>query len=70
MAIVPTIRSRNLKASVYFYTGVLDFHRADDDELTDPARVVLRRAEDAIFLSSHAGDGPFGTQCNRDDRGD
>lgn len=60
MAIIPSIRCRHIKASVEFYTKVLDFHRADDGELRDPARIVLRRAGDAIFLSSHAGDGPFG----------
>jgi catechol 2,3-dioxygenase-like lactoylglutathione lyase family enzyme len=60
MAIIPTIRCRNIRASVQFYTQVLDFRRADDDDLTDPAHVVLRRAGDTIFLSSHAGDGAFG----------
>ena len=61
MAIIATIRCRHIKAAVEFYTKVLDFHLADKDELIDPAHVVLRRAGDAIFLSSHAGDGPFGT---------
>jgi len=61
MAIIPTIRCSQIKASVEFYTKVLDFHRGDDDDLIDPAHVVLRRAGDVIFLSSHAGDGPFGT---------
>ncbi len=60
MAIIPTIRCSNIKASVAFYTGILDFRRTDDDDLTDPAHVSLRRAGDVIFLSSHGGDGVFG----------
>ena len=38
----------------------LDFTRADDDDLTDPAHVTLQRAGDLVFVSSHAGDGEFG----------
>ncbi|MGH9256153.1 MAG: glyoxalase superfamily protein [Vicinamibacterales bacterium] len=61
MAIIPTVRCSRLKASVDFYTKVLDFTRADGDEdPTDPSFVVLRRAGDSLFLSSHTGDGVFG----------
>jgi catechol 2,3-dioxygenase-like lactoylglutathione lyase family enzyme len=46
---------------VEFYTTILDFVRVDGDEaLTDPGFVALLRAGDALFLSSHSGDGAFG----------
>ena len=61
MAIVPTVRSSNLRRSVAFYTGVLDFERVNaEDPLDDPAFVALRRGEDFLYLSSHRGDGEFG----------
>jgi catechol 2,3-dioxygenase-like lactoylglutathione lyase family enzyme len=61
MAIIPTVRCRNMRASLAFYTGVLDFERVDgDDTLDDPSFCVLARAGDYIFLSSHRGDGEFG----------
>ena len=60
MAIIPTIRCSNVKQSVDFYVKVLDFRRADEGDVNDPAFTVLRRAGDTIFLSSHTGDGVFG----------
>ncbi len=61
MAIIPTVRCSRIKASVDFYTKVLDFTRAGGhDELTDPSFVVLTRDGDRLFLSSHGGDGAFG----------
>lgn len=42
MAIIPTLRCRNVQKSLGFYTGVLDFERVDgDDELNDPSFSVL-----------------------------
>ena len=32
MAILTTVRCRNMKTSLAFYTGVLDFERVDDDD--------------------------------------
>lgn len=58
MAIIPVVRCRSIKASVEFYTRILDFHLADDDELNDPAFVFLRRAGDLFALSSY-GSGPI-----------
>ena len=50
-----------MKASLAFYTGVLDFERVDgDDTLDDPCFSALSRAGDQLFLSSHSGDGEFG----------
>src|SRR5215831_11589560 len=61
MAIIPTVRCRNMRAALAFYTGVLDFERVDgDDALDDPSFSVLARGGDRLFLSSHRGDGVFG----------
>lgn len=60
MAIVPIVRCRSVRASLAFYTGVLDFKLADDREPDDPGAARLRRAGDLLFLSSHAGDGELG----------
>jgi catechol 2,3-dioxygenase-like lactoylglutathione lyase family enzyme len=50
-----------MKSSLEFYTTVLDFKLVDNQvDTTDPTHVVLRRAGDTLFLSSHAGDGTFG----------
>lgn len=62
MALIPTLRCRSMRTSLAFYTGVLDFERVDgDDELDDPSFSVLARDGDHLFLSSHRGDGVFGT---------
>jgi catechol 2,3-dioxygenase-like lactoylglutathione lyase family enzyme len=61
MPIIPTIRCRRLRASLAFYTTVLDFSRVgSDDAPDDPAFCVLQRGSDRLFLSSHRGDGAFG----------
>jgi catechol 2,3-dioxygenase-like lactoylglutathione lyase family enzyme len=61
MAILPTVRCRNMKTSLAFYTGVLDFERVDgDDDIADPSFCVLSRNGDRLLLSSHCGDGEFG----------
>jgi catechol 2,3-dioxygenase-like lactoylglutathione lyase family enzyme len=44
MAIIPTVRCSNVKRSLAFYTGVLDFERVNgDDNLDDPAFSPLAR---------------------------
>jgi catechol 2,3-dioxygenase-like lactoylglutathione lyase family enzyme len=61
MAIIPTVRCRSMRASLAFYTGVLDFVHVDgDDDPGDPSFSVLSREGDQIILSSHRGDGAFG----------
>jgi catechol 2,3-dioxygenase-like lactoylglutathione lyase family enzyme len=61
MAIIPTVRCRNMRKSLAFYTGVLDFERVDgDDSLDDPSFSALSRGGDLVWLSSHRGDGEFG----------
>jgi catechol 2,3-dioxygenase-like lactoylglutathione lyase family enzyme len=61
MAIIPTVRCRNMAASIRFYTEVLDFDCVDGgkDE-GDPSFSVIVREGDSLFLSSHRGDGTFG----------
>lgn len=60
MAIVPTLRCRNMRASLAFYTSVLDFERVGGDgRVDDPAYSVLARRGDFLILSSHMGDGEF-----------
>ena len=62
MAIIPTLRCHNMRRSLAFYTSVLDFDHVDgDDELNDPSFSVLGRDGDQLILSSHGGDGVFGT---------
>lgn len=59
--IVPTVRCRNLRRSLAFYTQVLDFRRTDDfGEPEDEGFAILSRAGDLLFLSTGSGDGEFG----------
>lgn len=61
MPIIPTVRCRQMRSSLDFYTTILDFRRANGKEdIRDPSFVVLMREGDTLFLSSHAGDGVFG----------
>ena len=61
MAIIPTVRCRDLKVALKFYTDVLDFTRPGDAENDgDSPFAALVRAGDLLFLSSGAGDGEFG----------
>jgi catechol 2,3-dioxygenase-like lactoylglutathione lyase family enzyme len=61
MAIIPTVRCKNMKKSLAFYTEVLDFERVDgDDTLDDPSFSTLSRKGDLLLLSSHRGDGEYG----------
>lgn len=61
MAIIPTVRCRNMRTSLAFYTKVLGFERVDGDaNLDDPSFSVLTRHGDRLLLSSHRGDGEYG----------
>ena len=61
MAIILTVRCGNMKMSLAFYTGVLDFERVDGEgDFADPSFSALLRDGDRIYLSSHRGDGAFG----------
>jgi catechol 2,3-dioxygenase-like lactoylglutathione lyase family enzyme len=61
VAIIPTVRCSNMRRSLAFYTGILDFERVDgNDRLEDPSFTALKRGGDYLYLSSHRGDGEFG----------
>ena len=61
MAIIPTVRCRDITKSVHFYTHVLDFIRADGRAVGDDfGFAVLSREGDHLFLSTGSGDGEFG----------
>ena len=61
MAIIPTVRCRSMRASVAFYTDILDFDRVDaGGRLDDPTFTALKRGRDLLYLSSHRGDGEYG----------
>ena len=61
MAIISSVRCRNMRTSLAFYTEVLDFTRVDgDDDLHDPSFSILSRDGDQLYLSSHRGDGEYG----------
>lgn len=64
MKIVPVIKSSNLKASLDFYTRVLDFeHKWPgylDRELANGVIDLVRDGAE-LQLSRHAGDGVFGS---------
>ncbi|KQW78681.1 glyoxalase superfamily protein [Brevundimonas sp. Root1279] len=62
MAIIPTLKCSNMARSLAFYTGVLDFElRGAWPDQSDPSFAELARDGDLLFLSSHSGDGVFGT---------
>jgi catechol 2,3-dioxygenase-like lactoylglutathione lyase family enzyme len=62
MAIIPTLRCRSMRQALAFYVDVLDFERVDgDDEVDDPSFTALARDGGLLYLSSHSGDGVFGT---------
>jgi catechol 2,3-dioxygenase-like lactoylglutathione lyase family enzyme len=61
MAIIPTVRCREIQRALDFYTGVLDFACVDRwPETGDPAYAAVTRQGDELHLSSHGGDGTFG----------
>ena len=60
MAIIPTVRCRNMETSIAFYTKVLDFDCVEHGGDGDPTFSVLMRAGSLLILSSHGGDGTFG----------
>ena len=63
MAIIPMVRCKSMKASIAFYTNVMDFVCLEDGSGDpDPTFSILMREGDLLFLSSHRGDGEYG-QC-------
>jgi catechol 2,3-dioxygenase-like lactoylglutathione lyase family enzyme len=61
MAIIPTVRCRDMARSVAFYSQVLDFEVTGVwPAVGDPAFAELVRDGDVLHLSSHSSDGVFG----------
>ena len=59
---IATLRCRNMWQSIALYTETLDFERVGgEDDLSDPCFSVLAREGSYLFLSSHRGDGEFGS---------
>jgi catechol 2,3-dioxygenase-like lactoylglutathione lyase family enzyme len=51
-----------MRRSIAFYTGILDFERVDGDgDLDDPCFSALVRDGSHFYLSSHRGDGAYGS---------
>jgi catechol 2,3-dioxygenase-like lactoylglutathione lyase family enzyme len=61
VAIIPTLRCRNMRSSLAFYVERLGFEPTEvGTDLDDPSFCVLSRAGERLFLSSHSGDGEYG----------
>lgn len=62
MKITPLTRVSHMANAIKFYTGVLDFSRAGSTtDTTDPAFCMLTRDGAELHISSHRGDGVFGS---------
>lgn len=59
MSLIPMMRCSDMRASVTFYTTVLDFERTDGDDPAEYDFVTLARDGDRLALSRD--DGVFGT---------
>jgi catechol 2,3-dioxygenase-like lactoylglutathione lyase family enzyme len=62
MSIIPTVKCRSLSEAIGFYTQVLDFTLAEPGAPQgDPGFAILRREGHEVHLSSHGGDGVYGS---------
>ncbi len=60
--IIPTLRCRSMHEAIIFYTEVLDFKQEGTWPASgDPSFAILRRDSDELHLSSHSGDGVYGS---------
>jgi catechol 2,3-dioxygenase-like lactoylglutathione lyase family enzyme len=60
--IIPMIKCRDMKESISFYTDILDFELVGTwPEAGSPSFSILTRNGAEINLSTHSGDGVFGT---------
>jgi len=61
-SIIPMIKCKDMKESISLYVDILDFCLIGTwQEAGSPSFSVLRRGGDEIHLSTHSGDGVFGT---------
>ena len=64
MKIIPIIKCRNMKESISFYTGILDFQLKDPGSTDEDWVVDLINGEAEIQLSILEGDGGFRMAVN------
>lgn len=64
MRAIPIIRCSDVKKSLAFYIGVLDFKKKYPDEGDDEWNIDLVQEDAEIQLSQHKGDGAFGCAIN------
>jgi catechol 2,3-dioxygenase-like lactoylglutathione lyase family enzyme len=64
MRAIPVIRCTDVKRSLAFYTGILDFKKKYPEASDTDWVVDLVQGDAEIQLSQHAGDGAFGCAIN------
>jgi catechol 2,3-dioxygenase-like lactoylglutathione lyase family enzyme len=64
MRVIPVIRCKEVKKSLAFYTGVLDFEKKYPEQSDEEWVINLVQGDAEIQLSQHAGDGAFGCAIN------
>jgi uncharacterized glyoxalase superfamily protein PhnB len=64
MRVIPVIHCREVKKSLAFYTGVLDFEKKYPEGSDEEWVINLVQGDAEIQLSQHAGDGAFGCAIN------
>jgi len=64
MRAIPVIRCSDVKRSLAFYTGILDFKKKYPDESDADWVIDLVQGDAEIQLSQHKGDGAFGCVIN------
>lgn len=60
--IIPVFKCRDMDESIAFYTKILDFELVGRWPQTgSPAFAEVNRGDDILYLSTHSGDGAFGS---------
>lgn len=64
MKMIPIFRCSDMKKSIAFYTGILDFELKDSDASPEDWVVVLVKGEAELLLTSVEGDQKVGIAAN------
>lgn len=64
MKMIPIFRCSDMKKSIAFYTGILDFELKDSDASPEDWVVVLKQGEAELLLTSVEGDQKIGIAAN------
>jgi len=64
MRAIPVIKCSDVKRSLAFYIGILDFKKKYPDESDEDWVIDLVQGDAEIQLSQHKGDGVFGCAIN------